>query len=154
PRGRGRDSLEDGTPGPLGTGTGRPGDHLPSGGPWVRGDVTRRQLKEGKRGAPAVASGRRAVSETRLTHRRDTAMVVPQLPFGKHKNRALNDPEVPASYLAWMLRECRLGSGFRRAVADELRRRGWNIPEQPAPQPPLCPDCRSAAEPRYTWQED
>jgi hypothetical protein len=81
-------------------------------------------------------------------------MVVPQLPFGKHKGRALNDPEVPASYLAWMLRECRLGSGLRLAVADELRRRSWNVPEQPIPKPPRCPDCRSAAELRYSWLED
>jgi hypothetical protein len=79
-------------------------------------------------------------------------MVVPQLPVGKWKGHPLGD--IDTSYLAWVLREWKLSSGLRIAVADELRRRGLAVPEQPLPSPPRCPNCTDSNAPRYGWQED
>jgi hypothetical protein len=45
-------------------------------------------------------------------------------PFGKHKDEPLAN--VPASYLLWSLRDCKLSSGLRAAVAGELQRRGFD----------------------------
>jgi hypothetical protein len=73
------------------------------------------------------------------------------MPFGKHKGQPLSD--VPGDYLVWLLRECKLSSGLRVAVADELTRRGQRPPPVEVPPPPRCPDCKSASEPRYTWQQ-
>jgi len=44
-----------------------------------------------------------------------------RMPFGKHKGRPLSD--VPTDYLCWLLDECDLRPGFRRAVDAELRGR-------------------------------
>src|SRR5437870_2243042 len=63
------------------------------------------------------------------------------LPFGKHKNQALDT--VPSSYLLWLLRETKLSTGLRAAVADELARRGVRAPVQPPPPPRRCPRCGS-----------
>jgi hypothetical protein len=79
-------------------------------------------------------------------------MVAATLPVGKWKGRPLG--EVDTSYLAYVLRDWKLSTGLRIAVADELRRRGLVVPEQPLPPPPRCPDCKSAGEPHYCWQED
>src|SRR5262249_5466072 len=75
------------------------------------------------------------------------------LPFGKHKNIPL--PDVPLSYLQWLLREVKLSYGLRAAVTDEVSRRSGTPPPALAPpKSPRCSDCRSASEPRYTWQQD
>jgi uncharacterized protein (DUF3820 family) len=37
------------------------------------------------------------------------------LPFGKHAGCPL--PDVPTDYLQWVIRECKLSSGLRGAVA-------------------------------------
>jgi uncharacterized protein (DUF3820 family) len=57
------------------------------------------------------------------------------LPFGKHKDKPLG--EVPDGYLLWVLRECKLSSGLHRAVSEELRRRGIDVPPPPLRR---CPD--------------
>ena len=44
-------------------------------------------------------------------------MVSHTLPFGKHKGVPL--PDVPLSYLQWLLREVKLSYGLRAAVADQ-----------------------------------
>src|SRR5262245_46020848 len=72
--------------------------------------------------------------------------------FGRWKGRDL--AEVDTGYLQWALRTVKLSTGVRLAVAAELRRRDRSVPEQPPPAPPRCPDCKSASEPRYCWQED
>ena len=56
-----------------------------------------------------------------------------RLPFGRHQNKPL--AEVPADYLGWLLREAKLSSGLRSAVAGELERRGLVAPPQPEPRP-------------------
>jgi hypothetical protein len=66
------------------------------------------------------------------------------LPFGRHKDKPLG--EVPADYLRWALRECRLSSGLHLAVSEELRRRGIDVPPPPPPRPlRRCPDHPQAA---------
>jgi hypothetical protein len=74
------------------------------------------------------------------------------LPFGKHKGIPLDG--VPTDYLAWALRECKLSTGLHAAVAGEVARRGGAVPPPPPPPRLRCPDCRSASEPRFTWQQD
>src|SRR5579872_2123855 len=76
----------------------------------------------------------------------------PALPFGRHKGLPL--AEVPASYLLWCLRECKLSSGLRAAVAGELARRGVEAPAPPEPRP--VPPCRYCGGARFVcrWQED
>jgi hypothetical protein len=74
------------------------------------------------------------------------------LPFGEHKGVPL--PDVPASYLQWALRECKLSSGLRAALAAELTRRGIEPPPQPPPPPaPTCQRCPGAGT-LARWQED
>jgi hypothetical protein len=74
------------------------------------------------------------------------------VPFGRHKGKPL--PEVPASYLDWLLREVKLSTGLRNAVAGELARRGVAVPPPPAPKPPPpCSRCRGSAL-RLEWMED
>jgi hypothetical protein len=72
------------------------------------------------------------------------------MPFGKYKGLSL--AMVPGSYLAWVLREVKLSSGLRAAVADELARRG--VPA-PAPPRPLraCP-LHPGDKPICLWSED
>ena len=43
-----------------------------------------------------------------------------RLPFGRHQGQPLDT--VPADYLRWAIRDCRLSSGLRTAVAGELQR--------------------------------
>lgn len=77
-----------------------------------------------------------------------------RLPFGKHKGKALAD--VPADYLAWLLSACKLSSGLRAAVAQELHRRGRDV-SAVAPSPPPCvPACLRCGKAGYRvhWQED
>jgi hypothetical protein len=72
--------------------------------------------------------------------------------FGKHRGRAL--PDVPTSYLAWLLRDCHsLSRALRGAVAAELVRRGVAPPTPTPPPPAPCPGCGSATF-RHAWQED
>ena len=40
------------------------------------------------------------------------------MPFGKHKGERLD--QIPADYLAWLVANVRLGSGFRREIAAVL----------------------------------
>jgi hypothetical protein len=62
--------------------------------------------------------------------------------------------DVPTSYLCWLLRECKLSSGLRAAVREELARRGLNAPaERPPPPPPDCARCGKVAL-LYHWAED
>jgi hypothetical protein len=79
-------------------------------------------------------------------------MTITALPFGKHRGHPLAD--VPVGYLTWVLRECKLSSGLRLAVADELRRRNVRPPVPTVPPPPACSDCGPAAGVGYTWAED
>lgn len=74
------------------------------------------------------------------------------LPWGRHKGVPL--PDVPTSYLQWALRECRLSSGLRAAVAGELARRGIAAPPLPTPRP--VPPCRHCGTAGFVarWQED
>jgi hypothetical protein len=74
------------------------------------------------------------------------------VPFGRHKDKPLG--EVPSSYLQWLIRECKLSSGLRAAVADELRRRNLDAPA-PAPPRPLRP-CRDHPQATLVcrWFED
>jgi hypothetical protein len=58
------------------------------------------------------------------------------MPFGRHQGQPLD--EIPDGYLAWLLQR-KLSSGFRRTVADELRRRGYEPPPPPPSAPP--PEC-------------
>jgi hypothetical protein len=59
------------------------------------------------------------------------------MPFGKHRDKPL--AEVPSDYLLWVFGECKLSSGLRAAVEDELRRR--NVATAPAPELRLIPEC-------------
>jgi hypothetical protein len=74
------------------------------------------------------------------------------LPFGKHAGQPL--PDVPSSYLDWMLRSCKLSSGLRATIAGELSRRGIEAPAPPPPPPiPKCHRCGAAGY-LCNWQED
>jgi uncharacterized protein (DUF3820 family) len=74
------------------------------------------------------------------------------LPFGKWKDTPLAD--VPADYLAWALRECKLSSGLAAALRAELSARGLDAPAAPAPKPvPPCGRC-GATTLTHHWQED
>jgi hypothetical protein len=76
----------------------------------------------------------------------------PTLPFGRHKHQPL--PSIPGDYLRWLMREHKLSSGLRAAVAGELVRRGLTPPEPPEPPPlPPCRHCGHRAV-RLSWQED
>jgi hypothetical protein len=74
------------------------------------------------------------------------------LPFVRHKGRPL--AEVPSSYLLWALTECKLSSGLRLALGNELRRR--NVQAPPQPPPPRIPDCPRCGNTLYEcqWQAD
>jgi hypothetical protein len=75
-----------------------------------------------------------------------------RLPFGKHAGKPVRD--VPTDYLSWLLRECKLSSGLRSAVAAELSSRGVAVPPAPAPAPPRpCWRC-GASKFAHRWQED
>lgn len=77
--------------------------------------------------------------------------MITELPFGRHARQPL--AEIPTSYLAWLLREAKLSSGLRGAVADEYRRRGGEPPPPPPPKPPpSCWRCGLAGL-RYDWME-
>jgi hypothetical protein len=74
------------------------------------------------------------------------------LPFGKHQGQPL--PEIPPGYLQWLLRECKLSSGLRSAVADELVRRGLPAPPPPPTPEPACHWCGFDGEMNYGWMQD
>jgi hypothetical protein len=78
--------------------------------------------------------------------------MTPALPFGRHKDVPITD--VPAAYLAWLIRTVRLSSGLRRAVAAELSRRGLDVPPPPPPpEPGRCWRC-GGTDCVYRWAED
>jgi hypothetical protein len=70
-----------------------------------------------------------------------------------HANKPLS--EVPGDYLCWALRECKLSSGLRAEIGDELRRRGI-VPPDPASshKPPVCPVCGADSGYSCMWQQD
>ncbi len=74
------------------------------------------------------------------------------LPFGKHKDQPLGG--VPADYLRWLLRECKLSSGLRAAVVEELTARGIATPP-PAPPRPIqpCDRCGPAGGVLIGWMQ-
>lgn len=76
-------------------------------------------------------------------------MTEPVLYFGKHKGQPLS--QIPADYLAWVLREVKLSSGLRAAVVADLQRRGAPVPDQPPPRPEPCRRCGADGWPRCTW---
>jgi hypothetical protein len=63
----------------------------------------------------------------------------PRMPFGKHRDQLIED--VPTSYLHWLLREVHdLEFYLKRAVEDELKRRGGSASQEPPAReapPPL-----------------
>jgi hypothetical protein len=64
------------------------------------------------------------------------------LPFGKDKWKPLG--EAPSDYLLWMLTECKVSSGLRHAIGDELRRHNVGAPAPPPLRhPPHCTHCPS-----------
>jgi hypothetical protein len=74
------------------------------------------------------------------------------MPFGKHKDKPLS--AVPADYLNWLLRACKLSPGLRTAVTAELRSRGQSVPEPPPPKPlPACDRCGPVGAFAF-WFED
>jgi hypothetical protein len=74
------------------------------------------------------------------------------IPFGKHKDQPL--PDVPSSYLSWLLGAVKLSSGLRAAVAGELERRGMVPRPAPPPAPPSpCPRC-GWWKMRHAWMEN
>jgi hypothetical protein len=87
-------------------------------------------------------------------------MVSHTLPFGKYRGRHLG--EVPEDYLLWVLRECKLSTGLRAAVAAEYERRYTTCefldvpPPPPAPEPAPLPACRGCRTVGIVarWQED
>ena len=77
----------------------------------------------------------------------------PTLPFGRHKDKPLG--EVPADYLLWLVRKCKLSSGLRTTIAGELSRRGVEVPAPPPPRPiPPCRDCGPGAGHVLFWMQD
>jgi hypothetical protein len=74
------------------------------------------------------------------------------LPFGRHRGEPAES--VPTGYLRWMLAECKLSSGLRAAIGDELSRRGVQVPQPPPARPvPECPRC-PGVPPALCWLED
>jgi hypothetical protein len=73
------------------------------------------------------------------------------IPFGKHQHTPLD--EVPGDYLSWLLRNCKLSSGLRSAVAEELARRGVEAPEDKPVQIPNCTRCGNTIR-DFVWQQD
>jgi hypothetical protein len=73
------------------------------------------------------------------------------LPFGKHRDKPLAD--VPSDYLRWIVAECKLSAALRKAVADELDRRGYVVPAGPRQHPPRCDRC-GGSEFLAFWMED
>jgi hypothetical protein len=73
-----------------------------------------------------------------------------RLPFGQYAGHALRD--VPADYMNWLLRTCKLSHPLRQAIRQELvgRNDGGELPPEPAPKPLACPDCGSA-DARFYW---
>jgi hypothetical protein len=77
----------------------------------------------------------------------NTLTVTVGLPFGKHKG-------VPTDYLRWVIDACKLSSGLRAAVANELTKRGIDVPAPPPPRPIRpCPRCGGVGSFVF-WQED
>jgi hypothetical protein len=75
------------------------------------------------------------------------------LPFGRHKDKPIG--EVPADYLQWLLATCKLSSGLRAAVANELASRGVEVPSAPPPRPiSPCRDCGPGAGHVLFWMQD
>jgi hypothetical protein len=76
------------------------------------------------------------------------------IPFGKHAGKSPAD--VPADYLVWMLRNCKLSTGLRAAIRADLIRRSVDSsklpPEQEPAPPPRCRRC-GGMEMRLYWQE-
>jgi len=61
-------------------------------------------------------------------------MLPPEMPFGKFRGQKLTD--IPSSYLAWLIRECRgLDDELRAEVLAVLRKRGVDASG---------PECRAA----------
>jgi hypothetical protein len=81
-------------------------------------------------------------------------MVEHVLPFGRHKGQAVG--EVPSGYLEWLLREVKLSSGLRAAVAAELQARGVAVPDVPAPPPFTVRACWVCGDVGFAcgWLED
>ena len=75
---------------------------------------------------------------------------VTAIPFGKHRGRPL--AEVPTDYLLWLLRVCKLSTGVRAAVTEELARRGQPAPDAPVKALPSCRRC-GHADLQTRWQE-
>jgi hypothetical protein len=75
------------------------------------------------------------------------------MPFGKHRGAPLTD--VPTSYLAWVMRTCKLSTGLRSAMGEELRSRPdcpEDLPPEPAANtPPSCRGC-GGTDLHLTWQ--
>ncbi len=81
-------------------------------------------------------------------------MTTHTLPFGKHKGRPPAD--VPADYLDWMLRTCKLTPGLRGAIRGELLGRGADPSSlPPEPEAKALPQCRGCGgdEHRLHWQQ-
>jgi hypothetical protein len=74
------------------------------------------------------------------------------LPFGRHRGEPLAG--VPTPYLEWALAECKLSSGLYAATAAELRARGLEVAERPAPALPACRRCGPAGGYRCSWEHD
>ena len=73
------------------------------------------------------------------------------LPFGRHQGEPLS--QVPLGYLQWLLRDCKLSSGLRRAVAEGLARRGLLAPPPRSTPTPVCQRC-GPGKIIYTWIQD
>jgi uncharacterized protein (DUF3820 family) len=75
------------------------------------------------------------------------------LPFGRHKGQPLAD--VPSGYLRWCLDTCKLSSGLRLALVEELQARGVEV-AMPPPSPLTvrgCHRCPTAGV-ALRWQQD
>jgi hypothetical protein len=75
------------------------------------------------------------------------------LPVGKHQRKPLS--EVPVDYLRWYLDTCRVSSGLRAAIKQELVRRGADPASLPADPPRRLVACQrcGSREVRVSWQE-
>jgi hypothetical protein len=54
-------------------------------------------------------------------------------------------------YLIWYLSTIKVSSGVRQAIADELHRRGVEVPDAPPPRQPSCSRCGPDASVNYQW---